>query len=793
MKYLRLLFLFAALLMVGCSSSGDEPQPEPQPTHKLSTPMLTLSLANNQATIRWTAVEGAKQYEWELSANQTETTTGTTRITNKVVELAIGASYTFRVRAIAENSAQYLDSEWSEQLTLTSNMLMAPEPKLVEGSLTATEVQFEWQAVSNAQKYGWELLDYNSSEKLFEGEVEECKVTVGGLEHSHRYRFRVKALGDSKNYQSSSFSSFVDITTRTIEPLSVPQPRLSAISVGEVTFTWEQVEYAVAYGYELYRESISSEAVLSAQCEQPSVTISSLEEGVTYLFRVKSISSPDDSYASDSEFSDVVSFTTRKEGSVDFGLPLSTETDGKPRAFPGAEGGGMYVTGGRGGKVLHVTTLEDTGNEGSLRWAINQSGARTVVFDVAGTIQLRSNLTIKNGNLTIAGQTAPGDGICLRDYTVNINTDNVIIRYMRFRLGDETKQENDAIWSRYHKNIILDHCSMTWATDECASFYANQNFTMQWCIVGESLRTSIHTKGNHGYGGIWGGKNASFHHNLLTCNDSRNPRIDHPIVYDSYLQTHRGNVDVRNNVIYNWGSNTTYGGEGGWFNMVGNYYKPGPASSKRNYFVDAYAIYDGIDRNYPRLYMMGNYHAGDYATINSDQWSGIYWHNGQDVGDVTGAKKSQLQPVLYDDSQTCYVTTHSAEDAYDAVLSYVGASLKRDAVDVRLTSDARLGRATYTDGGNGSKNGIIDTQSAVGGWPTLTATDEQIICASVDTDKDGIPDYYENLFGLDSSNPADAQLFTLDTVYSNFEVYLHYLVKDITLKQIKYGTYTSLQ
>lgn len=198
---------------------------------------------------------------------------------------------------------------------------------------------------------------------------------------------------------------------------------------------------------------------------------------------------------------------------------------------------------------------------------------------MAGTIALKSDLTIKNGNITIAGQTAPGGGICLRDYTVRVDADNVIIRYVRFRLGDTTKDaakpQEDCIWGRYRENIILDHCSMSWSMDECASFYANRNFTMQWCLLSESLNNSGHPKGSHGYGGIWGGKNASFHHNLLAHNKSRNARIDHPEIYDSYLSTHRGNVDYRNNVIYNWNDNSTYGGEGGWFNIVNNYYKPG--------------------------------------------------------------------------------------------------------------------------------------------------------------------------------------------------------------------------
>ena len=182
--------------------------------------------------------------------------------------------------------------------------------------------------------------------------------------------------------------------------------------------------------------------------------------------------------------------------------------------------------------------------------------------------------------MTIAGQSAPGDGICIAGFGVAVRADNVVLRYLRFRMGDEmgaAAHDEDALGGRYRRNILIDHCSISWSTDECASFYANENFTMQWCILSESLRRSLHDKGSHGYGGIWGGRNASFHHNLLASHDSRNPRFDHPLLYlpNVALDDFRGVVDFRNNVIYNWGSNSTYGGEGGRFNMVANYYKPG--------------------------------------------------------------------------------------------------------------------------------------------------------------------------------------------------------------------------
>jgi len=262
--------------------------------------------------------------------------------------------------------------------------------------------------------------------------------------------------------------------------------------------------------------------------------------------------------------------------------------DEKIPAFPGAEGHGRYTTGGRGGDVYIVTSLEDKLQNGTLRYGIEKlSGKRTIIFQVSGTIHLNGDLKIKNGDLTIAGQTAPGDGICLAGYPVFLEADNVIVRFMRFRMGnkeDVSADGADAFGGRYHRNIMIDHCSMSWCTDECVSFYQNENFTLQWCLISESLRLGGHTKGPHGYGGIWGGMKASFHHNLLAHHDSRNPRLGPGVNSTKENEI----VDMRNNVIYNWCGNSCYGGEAMHVNIVNNFYKPGPATptgtSKRTYY-----------------------------------------------------------------------------------------------------------------------------------------------------------------------------------------------------------------
>lgn len=445
-------------------------------------------------------------------------------------------------------------------------------------------------------------------------------------------------------------------------------------------------------------------------------------------------------------------------------------------AFPGAEGFGRKATGGRGGKVIFVTNLNDAG-EGSFRAAIAASGPRYILFKVSGNIALNSAISIKNGDLTIAGQTAPGDGITIKNFPVTIDADNVIVRFLRFRLGDEMQQEADAFGGRFHKNIIVDHCSMSWSTDECVSFYANENFSLQWCIISESLRNSIHDKGAHGYGGIWGGKNASFHHNLLAHHDSRNPRLGEE-AGKAFALTDL--VDLRNNVIYNWGNNSAYGGEAMNVNLVNCYYKPGPVTAKTERILS-------IDKNkiagtevydlWGKFFIDGNFVEGS-TRATADNWTyGVYNQFHSSYGIVPDAEKASMKlsvPLSINNN----VTTHSAQDAYLRVLNYSGASLKRDAVDVRVVDNVR-NKTFSAQGSKGSVNGIIDSQADVGGWPQLSS-----LPYPMDASNDGIPDDWQRGKKLDPVK-MQANGRELSSAYDNLEVYINSLVNHITEAQNK--------
>ena len=516
---------------------------------------------------------------------------------------------------------------------------------------------------------------------------------------------------------------------------------------------------------------------------------------------------------------------------------ISATSMAQAPAFPGAEGHGRYVTGGRGGKIVHVTNLNDSGT-GSFREAV-KSGNKIIVFDVAGVIALKSDLKFAD-NITILGQTAPSPGITLRYYTVQPGSNN-IIRFLRIRRGQEKNINDgaDATWQRNKTGIIFDHCSFSWSIDEVASFYDNNNFTMQWCTVAESLTNPGHSKGAHGYGGIWGGKLASFHHNFVAHLMNRGPRFNGARYgwtgytsnkeYSTYKwknAVQAENVDFRNCVMYN-AQGTCYGGPGGGqINIVNNYYKAGPSHSLKGTTLNGLKVdvstgkergnqdritlvtlstQSNSDKNHPELYdMTSRYYINGNTTettkgskIANKDWKGVSYDNGvpslngeyyspdaknfygDAVAHTTISGKSCVKIKMDEPAPTGQVTTHSAAEAYEKVLAYVGASLYRDEIDARYMEEAKTGTATYK-GSITQSPGIIDKVSDVNGY-TEDNFGTGTRPADFDTDKDGIPDEWEKANGLNPNDASDALTYSLDEkgYYTNIEVYANSLVENI--------------
>jgi len=421
-----------------------------------------------------------------------------------------------------------------------------------------------------------------------------------------------------------------------------------------------------------------------------------------------------------------------------------------PPAFPGAEGFGAGASGGRGGEVYEVTNLEDAG-PGSLRDAISQPN-RTIVFRISGTIDLKSRLSLSQPNITIAGQTAPGDGICLRGHELFIaNTQNVIVRFLRLRPGDEEKVELDALTIWNSKDVIIDHCSLSWSTDSLNDVVKESgNVTVQWCILSEPLVKSVHAKGAHGYATGWDGRTkggGSFHHNLIAHAASRAPRI-------GYFKTGRGLIDCRNNVIYN--SGPSYGGETDDLNFVANYYRPGTATQKlrgeRGGLFEVWAADT-------RMYVAGNAWE-DRPDVAADNAATVVFRAGKNANGEQ-AKGDAASCLVAKPFDVPPIKTDSADEAYRRVIERSGATLpRRDAVDQRILDDVRnhTGR-------------LIDSQSEVGGWPELKSGP-----APVDSDHDGMPDDWELKRGLDAHDPSDGRHPAADG-YTHLEQYLSDLAR----------------
>ena len=408
-------------------------------------------------------------------------------------------------------------------------------------------------------------------------------------------------------------------------------------------------------------------------------------------------------------------------------------------AFPGAEGFGALTPGGRGGRVFLVTNLNDSG-KGSLREACEAEGPRIVIFRVSGLITLKHTVVIKNPYITIAGQTAPGDGICIRDFTLEIATHDVVLRYLRSRLGDLSGQQADSITlTSGAENVIVDHCSASWSVDEALSLSGRiSNVTVQWCLIGEALNHSKHVKGPHGYGSLSRATGlVTWHHNLWAHNTARNPRLG-----DDYGRPPYPTFDVRNNVIYDYGEIASGLTQGVLkVDYVGNYIRPGPSSKAGT------PIHIGGPSDL-RFYIRDNVFEGNEA-LTAD--------NSQFFDPVMIDGKRQVQTVT-EPFNGKSVTTVSAQSAYEAVLRSAGASLPhRDAVDMRIVEEVRQ-----------RKGSIIDSQNQVGGWPELKSKP-----APTDTDDDGMPDSWERTHGLNPNDPADGAFDRDKDGYTNLEEYLN--------------------
>jgi pectate lyase len=444
-------------------------------------------------------------------------------------------------------------------------------------------------------------------------------------------------------------------------------------------------------------------------------------------------------------------------------------TINKPSAFPGAEGFGKYTTGGRGGKIFIISNLNDKG-PGSFREAAESKGKRMIVFAVSGTIHLETKLNIK-GDVTIAGQSAPGDGICLADNSVSLGGDNIIVRYLRFRMGDKYQKGgmvdgnggDDAFGGTRRKHIIIDHCSMSWSTDEVFSVYAGDSTTLQWNIISEPLNYSYHFETGdkdyerHGFGGIWGGLHLTAHHNLFAHCNNRCPR------FNGIRHTATEFADYRNNVIYNWGGNNIYAGEGGNYNIINNYFKYGPNTfSLVKYRICSPGKNETI--GFGKWHVNGNYVDGA-EDVTENNWKGVYMGNG-------GTEEDKRTTVVDKAFPADEIIMQSAKDAFISVLQSAGCNLPvRDTLDMRIIQNVLERKGSLIDVQGGYPHGTA-YELTVNAWPTLRTRP-----APVDADKDGMPDEWEKKNRLNEKDDSDASEFTLSKSYTNIEVYINSLIK----------------
>lgn len=634
----------------------------------------------------------------------------------------------------------------TNKTTITAQIQsMASLPNPVNGAQNVSRsVVLSWTSATGAIAHdvylGTNFTEVNnaSDPDIFPGRGRQIATSFnpGGLEREFTYYWRIDEF-DGNGVSKGNVWSFTVAAGRA----SNPNPINGASQVNpNVVLIWAAGDGAVSHDVYIGTNSsdVESAAIPIAVVTSSRYDPCGIELGKTYYWRV-------DEYDGLATYKgDIWQFTTVS----------AIQTP----AFPGAEGAGKWSVGGRGGTVYEVTNLNDSG-PGSLREAVNASGRRIVVFRVSGTISLLSNLAINNPYITIAGQTAPGDGICLKDHSLTVSADHVIIRYLRVRPADNAATEPDAISVGKGQNIILDHCSASWGVDETLSTSVPSNagagyldkVTVQWCLIVESLDCSTHSEGCHGYGtlakGCYGAQ-YTYHHNLYAHHRSRNP---YPGNYQDVSVDPQGlTFDFRNNVVYNWmgpyaGYNTQSGANSVTrMNFIGNYYKQGFNSTDNDAFFERVLASRG--------YFSCNWMNTGYP---ADPWSIVRFDSSWTSGQISAFKLSSPTPVSDE------VMTDDAVTAYERVLADAGASLPvRDVVDERIINDVR----------NGTGH-IINDEDEVGSWPVLVSS-----AAPLDSDHDGMPDEWEIARGLNpnkaSDNAADRDL----DGYTNVEEYLNYLV-----------------
>ena len=466
-------------------------------------------------------------------------------------------------------------------------------------------------------------------------------------------------------------------------------------------------------------------------------------------------------------------------------LSVSVSSQSQPlKAFPTAEGFGKFASGGRGGKVVEVTNLNDSG-EGSLRWALTEAGREhaTIVFRVSGIITLEKDIRAKLYHVTIAGQTAPGDGILYRGGKLNLGgSKNVIMRNLRGRIGlrgDKDFIKGGSIGIENADTIIIDHCCFGWSGEENMTIYDNHFTTVQWCIVHEGLYNAGHQKGNRSYACQWGGSPASFHHNLLAHNFNRSARLNGAT---NHNQDRNVFMEYQNNVNYNWGKpNSCYGGENEAgegstheCNFVGNYYKPGPATPANSYFMQLSKARKGKTLTGPSLWFFsGNKMEGNKA-VTKDNWLAVDNQTGFELKDMQSSKTvypSKFHPASNAFDYDVYKTSvERADKAYKRVLAKAG-TIRRDAVERRVVDEVKNGTARYR--GTQGSAGFIDSPADAEGWPVYVQ-----VAPVVDNDHDGMDDAWELKNGLDPNNPDDRNKVLSKEGYTALEVYLNGLMNE---------------